>query len=97
MTPHCLVTSFFHRSFVIQQIPSSNLFMVVVDSSCLCESVAPITMAPIEIRYILFCVGPAASAATGKREMTGKKQGSCVEEEKVTSFTCVWRKVLKLL
>ncbi|MBZ3890001.1 Voltage-dependent calcium channel subunit alpha-2/delta-3 [Sciurus carolinensis] len=37
------------RSFVIQQIPSSNLFMVVVDSSCLCESVAPITMAPIEI------------------------------------------------
>uniref|UniRef100_G1T3K7 Calcium voltage-gated channel auxiliary subunit alpha2delta 3 n=1 Tax=Oryctolagus cuniculus TaxID=9986 RepID=G1T3K7_RABIT len=38
-------------SFVIQQIPSSNLFMVVVDSSCLCESVAPITMAPIEIRY----------------------------------------------
>lgn len=39
------------KSFVIQQIPSSNLFMVVVDSSCLCESVAPITMAPIEIRY----------------------------------------------
>lgn len=30
--------------------------MVVVDSSCLCESVAPITMAPIEIRYILFIV-----------------------------------------
>ncbi|XP_053076330.1 voltage-dependent calcium channel subunit alpha-2/delta-3 isoform X3 [Panthera pardus] len=40
------------KSFVIQQIPSSNLFMVVVDSSCLCESVTPITMAPIEIRYI---------------------------------------------
>nr|XP_060483967.1 voltage-dependent calcium channel subunit alpha-2/delta-3 [Panthera onca] len=39
------------KSFVIQQIPSSNLFMVVVDSSCLCESVTPITMAPIEIRY----------------------------------------------
>ncbi|GAB5568166.1 voltage-dependent calcium channel subunit alpha-2/delta-3 isoform X3 [Prionailurus iriomotensis] len=37
------------KSFVIQQIPSSNLFMVVVDSSCLCESVTPITMAPIEI------------------------------------------------
>ncbi|XP_008066539.1 voltage-dependent calcium channel subunit alpha-2/delta-3-like [Carlito syrichta] len=49
--PLCLVTSCFNRSFVIQQIPSSNLFMVVVDSSCLCESVAPITMAPIEIRY----------------------------------------------
>ncbi|XP_048954222.1 voltage-dependent calcium channel subunit alpha-2/delta-3 isoform X4 [Canis lupus baileyi] len=40
------------KSFVIQQIPSSNLFMVVVDSSCLCESMTPITMAPIEIRYI---------------------------------------------
>ncbi|KAI4532328.1 hypothetical protein MG293_017593 [Ovis ammon polii] len=40
------------RSFVIQQIPSSNLFMVVVDSSCLCESVAPITMAPIEISQV---------------------------------------------
>ena len=47
--------------------------MVVVDSSCLCESVAPITMAPIEIRYILFCVGPAAAAATGKGETTGRK------------------------
>ncbi|EHB00382.1 Voltage-dependent calcium channel subunit alpha-2/delta-3 [Heterocephalus glaber] len=37
------------KSFVIQQIPSSNLFMVVVDSSCPCESMGPITMAPIEI------------------------------------------------
>lgn len=36
--------------------------MVVVDSSCLCESVTPITMAPIEIRYILLCVGPATAA-----------------------------------
>ncbi|XP_027691684.1 voltage-dependent calcium channel subunit alpha-2/delta-3 [Vombatus ursinus] len=39
------------KSFVIQQIPSSNLFMVVVDNQCVCDSVAPITMAPIEIRY----------------------------------------------
>ncbi|KAM4650370.1 voltage-dependent calcium channel subunit alpha-2/delta-3 [Discoglossus pictus] len=39
------------KSFVIQQIPSSNLFMVVVDNVCSCDSVAPITMAPIEIRY----------------------------------------------
>ncbi|KAF4799433.1 hypothetical protein TURU_055268 [Turdus rufiventris] len=43
-----------HRSFVIQQIPSSNLFMVVVDNECFCDSIPPITMAPIEIRYILF-------------------------------------------
>lgn len=39
------------KSFVIQQIPSSNLFMVVVDNECNCESVPAITMAPIEIRY----------------------------------------------
>ncbi|KQK80735.1 hypothetical protein AAES_90326 [Amazona aestiva] len=38
------------QSFVIQQIPSSNLFMVVVDNECFCDSVPPITMAPIEIR-----------------------------------------------
>ncbi|CAH2313105.1 Voltage-dependent calcium channel subunit alpha-2 delta-3 [Pelobates cultripes] len=38
------------KSFVIQQIPSSNLFMVVVDNVCSCSSVSPITMAPIEIR-----------------------------------------------
>uniref|UniRef100_A0A8C5R4U9 Calcium voltage-gated channel auxiliary subunit alpha2delta 3 n=1 Tax=Leptobrachium leishanense TaxID=445787 RepID=A0A8C5R4U9_9ANUR len=42
------------KSFVIQQIPSSNLFMVVVDNVCICSSVSPITMAPIEIRYILY-------------------------------------------
>ncbi|XP_041446903.1 voltage-dependent calcium channel subunit alpha-2/delta-3 isoform X8 [Xenopus laevis] len=39
------------KSFVIQQIPSSNLFMVVVDNVCSCDSFTPITMAPIEIRY----------------------------------------------
>ncbi|TWW62075.1 Voltage-dependent calcium channel subunit alpha-2/delta-3 [Takifugu flavidus] len=37
------------RSFVIQQIPSSNLFMVVVDNKCDCSSVPPVTMDPIEI------------------------------------------------
>ncbi|OCT58649.1 hypothetical protein XELAEV_18001790mg [Xenopus laevis] len=37
-----------------QQIPSSNLFMVVVDNVCSCDSFTPITMAPIEIRYILY-------------------------------------------
>ncbi|XP_062316525.1 voltage-dependent calcium channel subunit alpha-2/delta-3-like [Osmerus eperlanus] len=40
------------KSFVIQQIPSSNLFMVVVDNKCDCESAEPITMDPIEIMYI---------------------------------------------
>ncbi|KFP88488.1 Voltage-dependent calcium channel subunit alpha-2/delta-3, partial [Acanthisitta chloris] len=44
------------KSFVIQQIPSSNLFMVVVDNECFCDSVPPITMAPIEIRYILLFI-----------------------------------------
>lgn len=41
------------RSFVIQQIPSSNLFMVVVDNKCDCSSTLPVTMDPIEIMYIL--------------------------------------------
>lgn len=41
------------RSFVIQQIPSSNLFMVVVDNKCDCTMFEPITMDPIEIMYIL--------------------------------------------
>ncbi|XP_055788423.1 voltage-dependent calcium channel subunit alpha-2/delta-3 isoform X1 [Salvelinus fontinalis] len=40
------------KSFVIQQIPSSNLFMVVVDNKCDCSEAAPITMDPIEIMYI---------------------------------------------
>ncbi|CAG6021517.1 unnamed protein product [Menidia menidia] len=39
------------KSFVIQQIPSSNLFMVVVDSKCDCSMFEPITMDPIEIMY----------------------------------------------
>eukprot|EP00064_Thunnus_orientalis_P018408 superscaffoldBa00004236_g18507 len=37
------------RSFVIQQIPSSNLFMVVVDNKCDCSSAPLVTMDPIEI------------------------------------------------
>ena len=42
------------RSFVIQQIPSSNLFMVVVDKKCDCTKTPPVTMDPIEIIYIFF-------------------------------------------
>uniref|UniRef100_A0A4W4EP12 VWFA domain-containing protein n=1 Tax=Electrophorus electricus TaxID=8005 RepID=A0A4W4EP12_ELEEL len=42
------------KSFVIQQIPSSNLFMVVVDNKCSCVNFKPVTMDPIEIMYILF-------------------------------------------
>ncbi|KAI4898906.1 hypothetical protein NFI96_006875, partial [Prochilodus magdalenae] len=41
------------RTFVIQQIPSSNLFMVVVENKCDCSSAPPVTMEPIEIIYIL--------------------------------------------
>ncbi|XP_076859322.1 voltage-dependent calcium channel subunit alpha-2/delta-3 isoform X3 [Brachyhypopomus gauderio] len=40
------------RTFVIQQIPSSNLFMVVVENKCDCSSTGPVTMEPIEIIYI---------------------------------------------
>ncbi|XP_045547983.1 voltage-dependent calcium channel subunit alpha-2/delta-3 isoform X3 [Salmo salar] len=39
------------RSFVIQQIPSSNLFMVVVDNKCDCSSAPLVSMDPIEIMY----------------------------------------------
>ncbi|XP_035376482.1 voltage-dependent calcium channel subunit alpha-2/delta-3 [Electrophorus electricus] len=39
------------RTFVIQQIPSSNLFMVVVENKCDCSSTLPVTMEPIEIIY----------------------------------------------
>ncbi|XP_076133228.1 voltage-dependent calcium channel subunit alpha-2/delta-3 [Alosa pseudoharengus] len=39
------------KSFVIQQIPSSNLFMVVVDNKCDCREAGPVTMDPIEIMY----------------------------------------------
>ncbi|XP_057714191.1 voltage-dependent calcium channel subunit alpha-2/delta-3-like isoform X3 [Corythoichthys intestinalis] len=39
------------KSFVIQQIPSSNLFMVVVDNKCDCSMFEPITMDPVEIMY----------------------------------------------
>lgn len=39
---------------MIQQIPSSNLFMVVVDNKCDCSMFEPITMDPIEIMYILY-------------------------------------------
>uniref|UniRef100_A0AAV2M7M0 VWFA domain-containing protein n=1 Tax=Knipowitschia caucasica TaxID=637954 RepID=A0AAV2M7M0_KNICA len=41
------------RSFVIQQIPSSNLFMIVADTKCDCSSAPAVTMDPIEIMYIL--------------------------------------------
>ncbi|ROI74350.1 Voltage-dependent calcium channel subunit alpha-2/delta-3 [Anabarilius grahami] len=41
------------KSFVIQQIPSSNLFMVVIDNTCDCSDFGPVTMDPIEIMYIL--------------------------------------------
>ncbi|KAL2091594.1 hypothetical protein ACEWY4_013857 [Coilia grayii] len=34
------------RTFVIQQIPSSNLFMVVVDNKCDCSSIPLVTMEP---------------------------------------------------
>ncbi|XP_056432369.1 voltage-dependent calcium channel subunit alpha-2/delta-3-like [Gadus chalcogrammus] len=39
------------KSFVVQQIPSSNLFMVVVDNKCDCSMVEQITMDPVEIIY----------------------------------------------
>ena len=46
-------SSLCRRSFVIQQIPSSNLFMVVVENKCDCSSAPAVSMDPIEVMYIL--------------------------------------------
>ena len=93
MTTHCVHVSCSNRSFVIQQIPSSNLFMVVVDSSCVCESVAPITMAPIEIRYILLGIGPAMSAEACKAINSQDYWGRNIREGNMISFPLVERKI----
>nr|XP_055023861.1 voltage-dependent calcium channel subunit alpha-2/delta-3 isoform X1 [Misgurnus anguillicaudatus] len=39
------------KSFVIQQIPSSNLFMVVIDNECDCSEFGDVTLKPIEMMY----------------------------------------------
>ncbi|EPY81751.1 hypothetical protein CB1_000714005 [Camelus ferus] len=77
------------KSFVIQQIPSSNLFMVVVDSSCLCESVAPITMAPIEIRQ-----GQEQISLSDKDLTIVKKWANLINAEDqrdVSLKDCMWQ------
>ncbi|PWA28730.1 hypothetical protein CCH79_00014803, partial [Gambusia affinis] len=53
------------KSFVIQQIPSSNLFMVVVDNKCDCSQFGPITMDPFEIIF-----DHMLSGCTGDNEQT---------------------------
>uniref|UniRef100_A0A8C2ZE66 Calcium channel, voltage dependent, alpha2/delta subunit 3 n=1 Tax=Cyclopterus lumpus TaxID=8103 RepID=A0A8C2ZE66_CYCLU len=64
------------RSFVIQQIPSSNLFMVVVDNKCDCSSSPPVTMDPNEIMYIL-CWGNSLKCDRLKFQKDRKKPESC--------------------
>lgn len=42
------------RVFVINQIPDSNLLLVVIQADCDCSrQYAPITMEPKEVKYIL--------------------------------------------
>lgn len=42
------------RMFVVQQIPDSNLLMLVVQADCDCSrQYPPITMDPKEVKYIL--------------------------------------------
>lgn len=42
------------RMFVVQQIPDSNLLMLVVQADCDCsKQYSPITMEPKEVKYIL--------------------------------------------
>lgn len=46
------------RMFVVQQIPESNLLMLVVQADCDCSRQhAPITMEPKEVKYILWYFG----------------------------------------
>uniref|UniRef100_A0A674NY43 Voltage-dependent calcium channel alpha-2/delta subunit conserved region domain-containing protein n=1 Tax=Takifugu rubripes TaxID=31033 RepID=A0A674NY43_TAKRU len=64
------------RSFVIQQIPSSNLFMVVVDNKCDCSSVPPVTMDPIEI-ILDTCEHESLKCDRLKFQKDRKKPESC--------------------
>lgn len=42
------------RMFVVQQIPESNLLMLVVQGDCDCSrQFPPITLEPMEVQYIL--------------------------------------------
>lgn len=42
------------RMFVVQQIPESNLLMLVIQADCDCSrQYPPITMEPKEVKYIL--------------------------------------------
>lgn len=42
------------RMFVVQQIPESNLLMLVIQGDCDCSrQYPPITMEPKEVKYIL--------------------------------------------
>ncbi|XP_016417523.1 voltage-dependent calcium channel subunit alpha-2/delta-4-like [Sinocyclocheilus rhinocerous] len=42
------------KMFVLQQVPNSNLVMLVVQADCDCSrQYAPITLAPREVKYIL--------------------------------------------
>lgn len=44
----------YFRMFVVQQIPESNLLMLVVQADCDCSrQFSPITMEPKEVKYIL--------------------------------------------
>lgn len=60
------------RSFVIQQIPSSNLFMVVVDNKCDCSMFEPITMDPIEIMYILLLAKKTGEVGVMERRTSAR-------------------------
>ncbi|XP_053340025.1 voltage-dependent calcium channel subunit alpha-2/delta-3 [Clarias gariepinus] len=60
------------RTFVIQQIPSSNLFMVVVENKCDCSFTPSVTMEPIEIIY-----NESLKCETLKFQKDRKRPDSC--------------------
>lgn len=57
---------------MIQQIPSSNLFMVVVDNKCDCSMFEPITMDPIEIMYILLLAKKTGEVGVMERRTSAR-------------------------
>ena len=50
----CVYVCVCYRMFVTQQVPDSNLLMLVVQADCDCSrQYGPITMEPREVKYIL--------------------------------------------
>lgn len=84
------------RVFVVQQIPDSNLLMLVVQADCDCSrQYPPITMEPKEVKYILslyVLLDPAGVSSTQafypmKSEDNLFQKSQCVSSRHCSSLT----------